>query len=351
MLPYRSSALLASAALVVGAALVPASAFADDPTPTPDPAISNADLVAALTAAETPTAAAAKAGWLAQGGDANSDFGNSTIKAIYAVNLGSADAGADGSMVEAEHSGTYMTLSSLGAHRFVKRSLKAIKRPHATWIFLRDRSLDLRDPDGDSMVAQLAPDLLLKELVDPKHTTLVGTPTVKTAADGSKTYTFAGADLDSEGVYETGTLMLNPSGVLTSVKTVSSSDTTTIGYSYGAQHVTLPSKKSTITFEQFNEGSILSNLPTEVKSAATELAKDATMEAKKRPHKHTVKVEAIRTYAKRFAKLTNSLVGAKIFSTTSLPRGARITGTNPFTHAHVSYDVTAAGKKAVAHKA
>ncbi|WGL53633.1 hypothetical protein P5P86_07315 [Nocardioides sp. BP30] len=353
MLPYRSSALLASAALVLGAAFVPASAFADDttpdptPTPTPAPAFTNADLVAALTADEAPTAAAAKAGWVSQGSVKDDGFSTEGFKAIYAVNAASEDYTSAGSAVEVEHSGTYFTLSVLGPRHKTKQALKAIRKPHATWVFMPEKSLDLRDLQGDSSIAHLAPDAMLKGIVDPTQTTLTGTPTTTTAADGSTTYGFSQTDLSGSGDSGTETVTVNRGGVVTAFTYTDPSDAGSVHYSYGAQHVTLPAAKRTVTFKQYLEGTILADLPREVKQSATFLAKQLTHAYRK----HGVKVATVRSVAKRFAKFTNSIAGAKIFSTAPVSGGVRLTGTNHFTHKHVSYTVKVSGKRAVAHKA
>lgn len=353
MRSYRSSALIASAALALGAAAVPASAFADD-TASPT-SITTADLVSALTADKASTAAAGKIGWIATGTFAEGGSAPAAVKAIYAVQRGAMSIGGttDIGVIEAQHSGTYMTLSTIGyGHGHgrgprIKAALKAIKKPAATWFFLPDASLDLHNPDGNSGIAQIAPDNMLQQLIDPKQTTLTGTPTETVAIDGSTTYAFSEKDLTSDGESGTGTVTVDAHGVLTAFTVVGASGTGSLTYSYGPQQVALPSAASTVTFQQLNEGTFLATLPHSVKSEATQVARLATRAA----HKHAVKVSAIRGNARMEASLTNSMTGAKVESITPIPGGVRITGTNRYNHTHVSYTVKASGTKAVVRKA
>ncbi len=341
MRSYRS-ALLAVPALALGAALVPVGAYADTATTT----ISTTELVNALKAAEAPTAAAATGGWVAQGTDAAKGSPSVSIKAIYAVDRGSVNVD-DYTMLEAQHSGTYMPLSTLGTPRVVMRSLRAVKNPHATWIFMPDRSLDLRDPARDSVIAGAAPELLLTQAVDPARTRVTGTPSKTVAADGSTTYSFVQKDLKDDANSGSVSMTIDADGVCTAFTAVTATETDTVGFTYGPQQVTLPSAASTITMQLFTEGSFLADLPRAVKGAATQVAKQAT----RRAHHHAVTADAIRTAAKRGAKLANRAIGAKDFSTRSIAGGVRITGTNRYLHKHVAYTVTAAGTKALAHKA
>ena len=347
MLPFRSSALLASAALALGAALVPASALADSTGPSSSPTFTTTDLVAALTAAETPTAAVAKAGWVARGTDVEGHKAPEAMTAIYAVDHGAAHVGSEISMVEADHAGTYMTLAGLGPGRRTERALKALNRPRARWVFAPDRSLDLRDLDTNSAIAHLAPDLLLAQFVDPTRTTLTGTPTATAEADGSTTYAFDETDLTADGERGTTTVTIDAGGVVTAITSATTSDSGSVRYTYGAQHVALPARASTITLDQLREGSFLATLPRQVRMTATLVAQQATSTA----HHHTVKVAAIRRPAARFARFTNRLASAKILSTRPIAGGVRIIGTNRHTHTHVAYTVTSTGTRAVCHKA
>lgn len=353
---YRPSALLASAALVLGAALVPVSAFADEttsPTSTPNStgAFTNDDLVAALKAAEAPTAAAAKAGWSAQGTATERGGKAVSLKAVYAVDRALASTGGFGTAVQAEHSGTYLSLSTVSAvapFLHVHRALKAIKKSHATWVFEPEKSLDLltRGDDGDSVVADIAPTAALTDLTDPTKTRLTGTPT-KTEANGSTTYTVSGTDLTETGMSGTFTLTVAADGVLNAMEVASSSETDKLTFAYGAQHVTLPAKRKTVTLEQLTQGYMLATLPKQVRSAA----KTVAMLVRFRAHKHAVTAASIRSYAKRITRSIDREIGLKVFTSQPIAGGARITGTNRFTHAHVSYTVTAAGKKALVRRA
>jgi hypothetical protein len=353
---HRPSALLASAALVLGAAFVPVSAFADEPTsptstPTSTGAFSNDDLVAALKAAEAPTAAVSKAGWSAQGTATERGGKTVSLKAIYAVDRALASAGGLGTAVQAEHSGTYVSLSTFSAvapFLHVHRALKAIKKSRATWVFEPEKSLDLltRGDDGDSVVADVAPTAALADLADPTKTRLTGTPT-RTEASGSTTYKVSATDLTDDGMSGTFTLTITADGVLSTVEMASSSETDRFTFTYGTQHVTLPAKRKTVTLEQLTQGYTLATLPKQVRSAA----KTVAMLVRFRAHKHAVTAASIQSYAKRLTRSIDREIGLKVFTSRPIAGGAQITGTNHFTHAHVSYTVTAAGKKAVVRRA
>ncbi len=141
-----------------------------------------------------------------------------------------------------------------------KRVLQAINRPHASWIFVPDASLDMRNTDSESAIAQIAPDLALASIVDPAQSTLTGTPSETVAADGATTYVFALTDLTSKGQSGTYTLTVDAGGVVTAIKVVSGGETDVADFAYGAQHVSVPAAGSTITLQQFTEGSFLATM-------------------------------------------------------------------------------------------
>lgn len=345
MSSYRFSTPLASAVLVLGASLVPVSAFADDPAG----ALTTADLAAALSAAQAPTAAAARGGWILQGTGSEAGSPAVTVKVMYAVDRALTSAGADETMVEVEHSGTYITVAGFEAimpGRSVKRALKAIAKPHATWVFTREKSLDLSDPEEDSVIVHVAPDAMLRDLVDPAQTKLTGAPTKSVAEDGSTTYAFSATDLTGDGETGTGTVTIDASGVLTTVHSESASETATLTYAYGTQEVAVPARSETVTVNRLAQGFELAVLPRRVRSAARLVARVATRGA--RPHRVTV--DAISSAAWKSTKGINHALGLKVLTSKTIARGARITGTNPFTHARTSYTVTIAGRKAVVHK-
>lgn len=352
MPPYRSSALLASAALVVGAVLVPASAFADDTTTAPAPGttvdISIDQLTQALTAAKAPTTAAARAGWVTRGATTLAHQPTVDTTAIYAVDRGLTDTLNVGPLVEAEHSGTYFTVAGLNAAEpgvHIHRALKAIRKPHATWVFSPDRSLDLHNYQSGSLIALQAPDTFLDVFTDTSQFTLTGTPTETIAGDGSTTtYTFAGTHVT--GGSQTDTVTINAQDVLTRVTSTTAAGSGTSDYTYGTQHVDLPAKKKTVTIKQVNQGYVLSTLPKQVRTGARVVAS----EANDRAQGHPVKVAAIRSYARRMARSVDRSIGLKVLTTTAIAGGVRIIGTNHFTHARATYTVRLSGKRAVAHQ-
>lgn len=342
---YRFSSALASAAVVLGVALVPGSAHADDPAPTD--VFTTSGLTAALSAAQASTAAAAKAGWIVQGTASDAGAPAVAVKAIYAVDRALTSADDAGTVVEAQHSGTYSTVDGLEAYMpkaRVRRALKAIAKPHATWVFTPRKKLDLSDPEGDSVIVLAAPDAALRQLIDPAQTKLTGTPTRAVAEDGSTTYSFSATDLTADGESFTGTLTVDAGGTLTAVTSATRSDTIALTYGYGTQQVTLPARNKTVTSEQLIQGFALADLPRQVRSTARLVAKMASRQ-------HSATVGSINSAARRLTKSLNRALGLKVFATTTIARGARITGTNRYTHARTSYTVTIAGKKAVVHRA
>lgn len=268
---------------------------------------------------------------------------------VYAVDRGLADAGTEGTLVEAQHAGTYITLAGLASvmsRSRVHRALKAIKRPRARWVFTPDKSLDLHSRDGGSLIREVGPDAALSDLVDPTQTKLTGTPTKTAAGDGATTYAFSATDLVDDGESGTGTVTINASGVVTAFTSVSASDTEDGTYTYGTQQVALPAKSKTVTVQRLSQGLVLSTLPHQVKLAAKLIARAAT----RRAHNHTVTVAAVRAVARQMVRRIDHGLGSKVFTATPTARGVRITGTNRFTRAHVSYTITATGKKAAIHK-
>ena len=342
---YRRFAVLAAAlTLSAGLAplLAPVSAHADTAT-----TMTPADLVAALTAAEAPSASAGQGGWLAQGTDTPAGGPTSAMKAVYAVSRGTIDAGNGNAMVEAQHSGTYITLSSMGGPRTVSAVRAALAKPNAAWVFVPDGSLDLLASDPSNPLPHIAPDGVLRQLVDPTQTKVAGSPTSSVDASGNTTYSFSDTDLTAGSAQGTATVTIDANGVLTAASMTSTVEAATFAYTYGPQQVALPPAASTITQAQFIEGTFLATLPAQVKRAATMTAAQATRTA----HHRAVKQGAIRTAATRTVAVPNQIVGARVFTTKAIPGGVRITGTNRYTGQRVAYTVTASGKRAIARKA
>lgn len=67
------------------------------------------------------------------------------------------------------------------------------------------------------------------------------------------------------------------------------------------------------------------------------------------PHKRAATVHLIRREAMELAKNDNQVDAQHVFTTDAIATGVRVTATNPFTHAKVSYTIKASGKHAVVH--
>lgn len=343
MSPHRSSALLASAALVLGATLAPATAFADGAAPS-DATFTVDDLRDALTAAQATTASAEASGWRLDGTAALGDT-QTSVTAIYAVDRDLSSVPGLGSVIDAQSSGTYVTLSTLKHMGLfpVRRALAAIGREDATWLFTTDKSVDLLG--SDAATADLDPATTLADLLDETQTELTGTPTETVADDGSATYGFE-ATHTTDGETATGSLTIDASGLLTAISTATSDETETLAFVYGPQHVDLPSKGVTVTDKQLSLGLMLATLPHQVKSLATQAARMATSAS----HHHAVKPRTIRSAAGRMVRLIDRHLDTKALSTKSIPGGVRISGVDHRTHIRASYTVVAHGKKALARK-
>lgn len=351
MSPHRSSALLASAALVTAIAAAPCAAFADDTTTPPatttgTTTITTDDLVAALEAAVQPTTEAEKAGWSVQGTVHQNGQALVKVSAIYALTRGSLSAGSQGPVIQAEHSGTYITVAALAAEvpgLNLRRSLKAIGRASAQWVFMPEKKVDLLT-GVDGLLTDVVPDAALATLVDPKQTTITGAPTQTVADDGSTTYQFTATDSDEETV--AGTVTIGADGAIAELDAATATEEDASTFAYGTQHVALPAARATVTIDQLVTGSILADLP----SAVHEIAVETADRAKKKAHKHAVKAAAIRSAAGAIAKSFDRVLGVKAVTTRAIAGGVRITGTDRHIHSRVSYTVKAAGKKAVVRR-
>lgn len=351
MTPYRSSALLASAALVVGAVAAPCAAFADDTTTPPattTPAtttITADDLTAALKAAQQPTTDAEKAGWSMHGTDAVNGQDPIRMNVLYAVSRDQLSGGGVGTLIQAQHRGTWISVRGMnalmpGVH--VKRSLKAIGKQNAQWILMPEKKLNLLG--NDSLVGDLTPDATLTDLLDPSQTPVTDPVTETVAADGATTYQFSSTDSDEETVAFSVTI--GADDTLAELDAVTATEKDQMTFAYGAQHVSLPPRRLTVTEAQLERGAALADLPRLVRLVADDVATVVKIKA----HKHAIKVGLLRSVARSTTRGLDRTLGLKALSTRAIAHGVRITGVNRHTHTRVSYTVTASGKKAVVRK-
>lgn len=351
---HRPSALLLGATVVIGAVATPGLAFADGTTGTTTQT-DVATVVAALKSAHTAAAAADHDGWsehLKVVGATAADSLNAQL--TYAVQQGRGYTAITGSpsvkLIEVQHTGDYVSTSSVapafgGSKRF-KSILSAVGRPRASWIFEPDTSVDLTDPD-DGFVAA-APDGLLATLVDPAETTVTGTPTQTVSADGSTTtYAFSGTDKTVSGSPSAQyTVTVDADDLMTATTETFSGETDSGTFSYGAQHIYLPTGSQFVTLDRLTEGLVLAQMGPEARRIAT----TTQHEVAKKPHRAAATADLVRRIAKAVAREHNRGDKHRIFTTVGIRGGARITATDRFTHRKVSFTVTAHGKRTVLHR-
>lgn len=344
---HRPAALLA-AALVLGATAAPTVAFADDPTTPPTVTHPTAtDLRNDLTTAQSAAVAAEKAGWAFDGTDTETGGAAHTAHASYDGTSGSLKETGFGSLIEVGATGSYITVSTLTAGATgstIHSALNAIARPHATWIFEPDKSLDL--VTGDGMTASLSPAGALGTYANPTATLTNTTKTV--APDGSTTtYEFSIEIPKDPGDSGDVTLTTDVDGLLKSVNAVGTTDTSAATYAYGTQpQISLPASSTYVTEKQFTQGVMLAGMASDTKAIAHATAAKATSAA----HQHAVSARTIRTLGGSMAKQLNRFYGVKTFATHNVGGGLRITGINPYTHAKAVWTVKAVGKRAVARR-
>lgn len=354
---HRPSALLLGATLVLGAVATPSLAFADGTPTTTD--LTPAELVSALTAAQTASKQAGATGWSQTLHEAVPEVGiTMNVTETYAINEGRGYLDVTGNFLSAkeidvQHKGSYLstaTFAEFSGAKHVARVLAAIGRPHATWIYAPDKTVDLADPaDG---IAVDSPDGVLAAFIDPTETAVTGTPTETVSADaGTTTYTFSATLSDSNEVTadaEAGivTVTLNASGQMTALTMKMSDDQVSGTFKYGVQHIALPTASQVVTLAQFEKGVPLLTMSSDVRKIAT----TTRTEVARKAHKKSSTAHLIRKDAVALAAKANKKDHEHVFSARIVKHGVRVTATNPFTHAKVSYTIKAVGKRAVLHR-
>lgn len=140
----RPAALLLGTALTFSAIAAHATAVGDDTTGTSTD-VTAADVVTALEAAQSATAAAGQGGWRANGLIVNPDKSTSNLNLVYAPQEGRGLIAANNPpfrIIDVDHTGTYESVPSyattVGGRRRLKRALVMLGHPTATWILARD---------------------------------------------------------------------------------------------------------------------------------------------------------------------------------------------------------------------
>jgi hypothetical protein len=321
----RPALLVAAVSMFTGFMAGPTAAYAADTT-TP---LSAAQMSTALKAAATTSSAAGKGGWQATMTLTGvlSASGSYIVDPPHGVAFEQFRVGKDTIAEYAvDGKGTYQNL-------FDPRSRSAVKmigRPAVRYVFTPDKSLRL-----DTYVKDNAPSPAVVLTEDVKH---AGTKTVHD--DGSADYRLR--DQDDTAV----TLHVSPAGVLTGAHATADGLNAALAYTYGPQHVTLPSATATISSATLSDAVTYLSMPAIVKDVAHQSAHHARRAA----HGHTVKVAALRKTVRHDVAASNSADHLKMIKTKDIRAGVRVYATNPWTHKTVSYTVKASGKKVVVTK-
>lgn len=342
----RPSALLLSSALVLGAMTAPTAAFGDATSKT---TITVDDVLTALVEARTATKAAATDGWDDHVDDVQLGGATSTAELAYDAtdgrgSLSGQDDGETFQMIMVDHGGSYESIASYrgrGSAERYRRALTMIGHPDATWVH-EPAAPDVANQDFG---AAFGPSYILEVLTNSEESKISGTPTVSTAADGSSTYSLT-VMLTDLGDHGSMTLTVGTDGVLTADSSDFDGEQSSSRYTYGPQAVPLPDPSDAVSAHDLDRALTLLDM----RSDARMIAGEVRIYAIKNRHPHLSNAQTIRRYAKSDARMMNGMYGGTVFAEHDIARGARITATNPFTHAKVVFTVRATGKRVVVRR-
>jgi hypothetical protein len=361
----RSCAFVLGASLTLGAVAAPCvlsgAADADDAA-TVTSATTSAAVLAALQAAHDPTAAANAGDWSSHAAYADRDgspedngqediaFAASEKRALFS------ETGTTARTIAVDHRGMYQSVAAFAEYQGVStgrvvRGLAMVGRSDRTWVFEPDSSVDLEDPDSGTFL--MRPAALIEFLSDPTVTAIDGTPTEAVAGDGSTTYGFAATmtipdDDDSGNSYQVGyvTVTIDPGNVVTGFSEDFGEGQEAATYSYGTQHVALPTSDEVVRESLAEEGVRLMTLA----SATKGVARTVQILAGPPPRRHAALVRSVRSAGAYEVRSENGEFHARVFRARPTADGVRITGVNPFTQQKFAYTVEVAGRKVTVHR-
>ncbi|MBB2948596.1 hypothetical protein FB565_008379 [Actinoplanes lutulentus] len=330
----RPAVLLAAASVAAGLLVAPGAAYAADTTTT---------LTAAQMAAELKAIASKSATAGAQGWKTTSDYrftfsststvidgdGTTTADLVHglysdrfsATGLGTAN------VFAADHKGIYDEVQESTE----RKALKMMGKSAVKYQFAADTSFDL-----DEYIEESAPSPVALT------TGFDGGGTKVTHDDGSADIT--ATDEDNTNIV----LHVGTTGVLTGADLAVKDGSVTLDmtFAYGPQTVTLPSVAETITPAALAKGVAYIEMPASVKMLANSAAADTRSGAKGK----TVKVANLRKAARTEVTAWNKSSPVKV-TVKNVTGGVKISATNPWTKATVTYTVKASGKKVNVKKA
>jgi hypothetical protein len=221
---------------------------------------------------------------------------------------------------------TEYAVSGVGLYEYAgdrtsRKAMAMIGRPSARWV-LTPSKLTLSTWMRDNLSP---PSELLTEGDTP-----AGTRT--THDDGSADYA-----VTEDGT--TGTLHVDPSGVLTSVRATGSGTNLRVTYAYGAQHLTAPPASGTVSETTMERALAYLDMSSVVRGVAQDGAA--------RAHGHTVTVASVRKAVRTEASAVNRSLKTTMVRVTNISGGAKVSATNPWTHRTVTYTVKASGRKVI----
>lgn len=321
----RSVALMTAASITAGVLAAPGAAYAADTTTK----LSATGMVAELKAVSTASTAAARNGW-----KATMSLTASDLKATgrYAVDP-AAGIASDQIRVGGDVADNY-AVAGRGVYAYAgdpmtRSAVKMMGRPSVRYVFT-PQAVKL-----DAYVKENLPSPSVVLTEDVKH---AGTKIAHD--DGSRDYTFK----DQKGT--TARIHVNPHGVMTAVRATDPDLSMTLVYTYGAPHLKAPAAAVTVDAKTLATAMAYLDMPESVRDVANQGAAATRRAAKGK----AVKVASLRTTVRREAAASNSAMKVSMTKVADIGGGARVSATNPWTHATVSYTVKASGTKVLVAK-
>lgn len=328
----RSVVVMTAASITAGVLAAPGAAYATDTTTK----LSAASLAAELKAVSAASTAASKNGWKATMGMRWPD--GLQITGLYVADpaggIATAQIRARGG--DAGRGKIVATYAAVGRGLYeyndspkILQAVKMMRRPAVRYVFT-PKAVKLNE-----YAAEYMPQPGLALAPNGKY------PGTKTVHDGGSTdYAYQ----DQIGM--TNTVRVSSAGALTSARATDLDVTLTVAFTYGPQRVTLPAPAVTVDAKSLAAAVAYLTMPESVKGVADRGAAATRRAAKGKP----VNVASLRTIVRREAVASNTSTKVNMIKVNTIGAGIRVSGTNPWTRATVSYTVTASGSKVIVAK-
>jgi len=222
-----------------------------------------------------------------------------------------------------------------------RAALALLRRPNAHWAFTADRAQRLSD-SSESVTG--APSQILVALRADGAVDL-STAHRSTAADGTRTYFLQGL---TEGKPSGPlTITITPTGRLVRLQAVQDGTAARADFAFGPQRVLVPAASDTVTAQALATASSALTLDARVRGLAQATAQ--RLEAQRQSSGRGLRTAEVRS-AVRAAVRRDVMpgLGGIAVTVTDVAYGARLSATNPFTGARVSYTVQLVDRHAVA---